>query len=86
MNTKNNLRSQNTKKKIYDALMYLLKHKDFDHIYVKDICNVACINRSSFYEHYQDINDLMIQTEQFLSKNMAEIFKNPPYYTTDTFI
>lgn len=63
MNKISNMRAQATKDKIQRALIYLLKRKPFDQIFVKDICTIACINRSSFYEHYQDINDLMIKTE-----------------------
>lgn len=55
--------------------MYLLKRKKFSEIFVKDICTVACLHRSSFYEHYRDINDLMIQTESELGKKIDEIFK-----------
>ena len=55
MNKEGNARSEATKQKINRALMYLLTHKSFNEIYVKDVCTIACINRSSFYEHYQDI-------------------------------
>lgn len=86
MNKENNIRARQTKEKIERALMYLLKRKTFSQIYVKDICEIACINRSSFYEHYLDINDLMIKIEAELSKKMQEIFSNPPFYTDENFI
>ena len=54
METQKNTRSRATKEKIFKALMYLLKRKKFNEIYVKDICTVACIHRSSFYEHYTE--------------------------------
>ena len=86
VNTENNIRTRNTKEKIERALMYLLKRKSFSQIYVKDICTVACINRSSFYEHYQDINDLMMKIESKLSNEMANLFVNPPFYANDCFV
>lgn len=86
MNTFGNIRSEGTKEKIQKSLMYLLKRKNFNEIYVKDICKIACINRSSFYSHYEDINDLMMQTEKKLSKNIEDIFSNPPFYNEDSFI
>lgn len=86
MNTEKNIRARNTIEKIERAFIYLLKRKTFSQIYVKDICAVACINRSSFYEHYQDINDLMMQIENKLSKEMAQFFVNPPFFTNDCFI
>lgn len=85
LNIKNNVRGINTKENIEKALFYLLRHKQYDKIFVKDICIIAGINRSSFYSHYQDVNDLMIQTEGKLSKEIANIFDALPY-THDTFI
>lgn len=86
MNKEGNARSEATKQKINRALMYLLTHKSFNEIYVKDVCTIACINRSSFYEHYQDINDLMIKTEKSLSKQIEEIFENVPYFNNDCYV
>lgn len=86
MNTQGNARSRATKEKIYKAFMYLLRHKTFSEIYVKDICTIACINRSSFYEHYRDINDFMIETEGELSRQMHAIFSGSPYYSKENFI
>lgn len=62
MNVDNNLRFKSTEDKIRNALATLLKKKNFQdiYIYIKDVCKEAGINRSTFYEHYQDINDLMI--------------------------
>ena len=75
MNVVNNLRYQTTEEKIQRALSSLLKFKKYNDISIKEICYEAGINRSSFYAHYQDINDLMIKTEQSISKKMQEIFK-----------
>ena len=86
MEKEKNRRANATKEKIYNALLYLLKRKKFNEIYVKDICTVACIHRSSFYEHYQDINDLMIKTEERLSRGIAEIFDDPHPFERQRFI
>ncbi len=86
MNTFDNIKSEGTKEKIQKSLMYLLKRKNFNEIYVKDICKVACINRSSFYSHYEDINDLMIQTEKGLSKSIEKIFSNMPFFDENCFV
>lgn len=86
MNKQGNARASATKEKIRNALMYLLKHKKFNDIYVKDVCAIACINRSSFYAHYQDINDLMIQTENELSKQMNSIFDSFPVFNNENYI
>lgn len=76
MNVLNNQRYQSTEEKIKKALFSLLKIRKYNDISIKEICYEAGINRSSFYAHYQDINDLMIKIEQELSKTMVKIF-NP---------
>lgn len=76
MNISFNLRYQSTEDKIQKALFSLLKFRKYNDIAIKEICYEAGINRSSFYAHYQDINDLMIKTEMRLSKTIEQIF-NP---------
>ena len=86
MNKKENSRSQQTKIKIRQALMDLLKCKNLNEIYVRDICTMAQINRSSFYEHYQDINDLMMHIEADLSQHIAGFFVNIPHVSQQSFV
>ncbi|AFS79070.1 transcriptional regulator TetR family [Gottschalkia acidurici 9a] len=43
-----------TKKLIIDAFISLVKEKDFHSISIKDITNLANINRSTFYSHFSD--------------------------------
>ena len=40
-----------------EALIYLLEKKDIEYITVKEICNKAGVNRSTFYLHYESITD-----------------------------
>ena len=44
---------------------YLFSFVCANDISIKEICYEAGINRSSFYVHYQDINDLMIKVEHY---------------------
>lgn len=74
MNIIFNQRYQSTEEKIQKALFSLLRFRKYNDIVIKEICYEAGINRSSFYAHYQDINDLMIKTEQRLSKSIQDIF------------
>ena len=41
------------------ALVELLKEKDFKYISVKEICAKAGVNRTTFYLHYETIADLL---------------------------
>ena len=70
MNKKDDLRVIKTRKLIYQTLLDLMKEKTFEEIKVSDICSKAMINRSTFYAHYEDKYELLID---FLS-NLKEEF------------
>lgn len=70
MNKKDDLRVIKTRKLIYQTLLELMKEKTFEEIKVSDICSRAMINRSTFYAHYEDKYELLID---FLS-NLKEEF------------
>ena len=75
MNISGNVRYQFTEEMIEKAVLNLLRRKNYDSFTVKDVCAEAGINRSSFYAHYQDINDLMIKIEGKLTKKLHAIWK-----------
>lgn len=70
MNKKDDLRVIKTRKLIYQTLLELMKEKTFEEIKVSDICSKAMINRSTFYAHYEDKYELLVD---FLS-NLKEEF------------
>ncbi|RIP27513.1 TetR/AcrR family transcriptional regulator, partial [Staphylococcus gallinarum] len=57
-----------TKRNTRKALITLLKHKKYDDISVKDICEVAGISRGTFYLHYKDKFDLVEQYQFEITK------------------
>ena len=55
-----------------EAFLELLGKKDFSYITVKELCEAAGVNRSTFYLHYETMADLLSEsvshmTEQFLA-------------------
>lgn len=56
------------------ALLLLLEKKDLEFITVKEICQKAGVNRSTFYLHYENISDLFQETVEMLNKNFKESF------------
>lgn len=48
----------NAQRKIFSAYLQLIEEKSIDKITVSEICEIANINRSTFYRHYYDIYDL----------------------------
>lgn len=60
-----------TESLIRQAFTALLVEKPIQHITVKELCQRAGINRSTFYAHYVDIYDLLAKLEE----DMVEDFR-----------
>lgn len=59
-NEKQDLRIIKTKKVLYMALVDLMKEKTFEEIKVSEICAKALVNRSTFYAHYEDKYEFLV--------------------------
>ena len=86
MNTKNNSRYKMSSKKIETAFLTLILNHKYEDITISQICKQAEINRSTFYCHYYDINDLIIKIEGKFAKGMARIFNYGERQTHEAFI
>lgn len=86
MNKTGNSRYQFTEEIIDQAVFKLLRIRKYDELTIKEICFEAGINRSSFYAHYDDIVDLMINIENRLSKKMHEIWDFSEVSTDEIFV
>ena len=53
-----------TKKVIKDSFLSLLEEKDISSISVKELCEIADVNRGTFYRYYEDIYDLLKKIEE----------------------
>lgn len=64
MNTKNNQRTRLSKILLKNALMDLLSEKgSVTKISVRELCERADLNRSTFYAHYSEPNELLEEVE-----------------------
>ena len=61
-----------------EALLLLLDKKDFDRITVKEICEKAGVNRSTFYLHYESMNDLLQETVGMINDRFKESLSSIP--------
>lgn len=76
MNTENNQRSRLSKMLFKNALMDLLKEKgSVAKISVRELCDRAQLNRSTFYTHYNEPNDLLAEIENELLNATEEHLK-----------
>ena len=68
----------NTAVKMNDALLTILEKKPFEYITVSEICEMATVNRSTFYLHYENTTDLLAET----TKRIIDGFLS--YFPVDT--
>ncbi len=61
-----------------EALIALLEVKDLEYITVKEICEKAGVNRSTFYLHYETIADLVNEAMENVNQRFLS------YFTQDT--
>ena len=54
-----------------EAFLALLEKKDFAYITVKEICAAAGVNRSTFYLHYETINDLLEESAGYINQQFV---------------
>ena len=73
---KNESKYFNTAKKMNDALIALLETKEYEYITIKEICHIANVNRSTFYLHYSNMNDLLEETIESLNLSFNSHFKS----------
>ena len=59
MNTPNNKRTLATEECLKNALIALLKDKELADISITELCEMANLERSTFYAHYEDISALV---------------------------
>ena len=74
---KNESKYFNTAIRMDEALITLLEKKDFEYITIKEICDTAEVNRSTFYLHYENTSDLLKETTRYI------IDKHLAYYEID---
>lgn len=71
---KNESKYFNTAVKMDKALISLLEKKDFEYITIKEICEAAGVNRSTFYLHYENTADLLKETTKYILDSFLTYF------------
>lgn len=64
-----------TQKIIKDTFISLLSQKDINKITVSEICNIADINRATFYRYYKDTYDLLDKIEQDFTSELKKTYQ-----------
>jgi AcrR family transcriptional regulator len=73
---KTDLRIVKTKKILFNSLLNLMKTKNFEKIKISDICEESLINRSTFYAHYDDKYELLIDLFEERKLSLLRVFED----------
>jgi len=65
-----------TRMVIEDCFLALLQEKPANKVTVTELCQMAQINRATFYKHYLDIPDLLEKTEEKLLEPIHRIYQS----------
>lgn len=75
---KDDQRTRMTRRLLQGALVDLMREKPIRDVTVKELCQRADVNRSTFYLHYQDIYSLMEELEGEISHELTAALSQMP--------
>ncbi len=65
-------RVRRTRKQLQTALAALMREKDISDITVRELTELADVNRGTFYSHYKDLHDMLDQVEEGLFQQLSQ--------------
>ena len=68
-----NKKIEKTKANILEALLLLLQHKEINEISIRELTETAHIHRNTFYIHYTDIYDILVEVEENMCRKVKEM-------------
>ena len=66
-------RVRKTRRQLRECLITLLKEKKVQDITVRELTDMADLNRGTFYLHYKDVFDLLEKTEAELQEDFNQL-------------
>lgn len=77
--SKQQLKSKETKAKIFRAAKHILRKKGYEELSIKNICEEAGVSNGSFYHHFKTKDDLLsyyIEEQPSIDPDLLDIPKN----------
>ena len=74
------LKSQETKAKIFCAAKHILEKKGYEQLSIKNICEEAGVSNGSFYHHFKTKDDLLsyyIEEQPSINPDLLDMPENP---------
>lgn len=69
----------NTSRLMNQALLKLLEEKEFEYITIKELCQKAGVNRSTFYLHYENMNDLLVESLDYILQKFYDHYNDEKF-------
>jgi len=76
---KTDRRIQRTRQSLRAALLELIKEKDYDDISIEEITERANVGRTTFYLHYKDKEDLLMEEISAIMYERAQVLSEIPF-------
>ncbi|AJH00193.1 hypothetical protein LF65_03636 [Clostridium beijerinckii] len=73
MGNKNDARYKRTHKLIMDTFKNMIIEMDFTKITIKDLTNIAGINRKTFYLHYYSLDEILYELQNEIINGLIDI-------------
>ena len=76
---KQELKSKETKEKIFQAAIRILQRNGYENLSIKNICEEAGVSNGSFYHHFKTKDDLLsyyIEAQPAVSPNVLDLPKD----------
>lgn len=84
MRSKPNQRIALTKELIHRALILLLKTQDIHKISIRELCDIAGINRTTFYNHYGSQYDVLAEIRDWYLRDIADAIESAELQDQDS--
>ncbi|SES12358.1 DNA-binding transcriptional regulator, AcrR family [Salipaludibacillus aurantiacus] len=79
MSSKLDRRKKYTRLVLKESFIKRMQEKPLSTITIKEVCELADINRSTFYSHYKDLYDLLTQIEDKIIEDLNETLTSYNY-------
>lgn len=77
--SKQQLKSKETKAKIFRAAKHILQKQGYEQLSIKNICEEACVSNGSFYHHFKTKDDLLsyyIEEQPSINPDLLDMPQN----------
>ncbi len=68
-------RVRRTRRQLQQALVTLMREKELREITVRELTELADVNRGTFYAHYKDLEDMLEQVEHELFQQLSQVLE-----------